>query len=268
MTDDALSQPRPAHLTAHNAAAFQIQGVVDRYHLRTPYTRELAPFLLGLMRPAHGRVLELGCGTGEITRALAPHVERIDAIDISAPMLARARTMPGGDHVAIRWIEAATEEAPLDGPYALAVAGDALHWMHWGVVLPRVGAALSSGAYLAIVTAASQEPPWHRELSVVIPRYSTMRDFEPFVLVDELERRGLFAPAGEATLPGVPFARTIDENIAAIHATAGLAAERMPPDDLRAFDDAARAILAPHARDGVLTLRATPKITWGTAIRR
>lgn len=268
MTDDAQTPKRPAHLTPHNAAAFQIEGVVDRYHLRTPYTPELAPFLLGLMRPARGRVLELGCGTGEIARMLAPHVERIDAIDISAPMLARARTMSAGDHPAIRWIEAAAEQTPLEGPYALAVAGDALHWMQWEVVLPRVAAALSPGAYLAIVTAASLEPPWHRELSVVIPRYSTMRDFEPFVLVDELERRGLFSPTGETTLPSVPFTRTIDENIDAIHATAGLAAERMPPDDLRAFDAAARALLAPHVRDGVLTLRATPKITWGTAIRR
>src|SRR5690242_18807388 len=56
--------PRPSDLAKHNAAAFQLEDVVDRYHLRTPYPSTLAPFLRDLAVPRGGPVLELGCGTG------------------------------------------------------------------------------------------------------------------------------------------------------------------------------------------------------------
>ena len=38
-------------------------------------------------------VVEIGCGVGRLTRAMAPEVGRIDALDLSAEMLARAREL-------------------------------------------------------------------------------------------------------------------------------------------------------------------------------
>lgn len=38
-------------------------------------------------------VVEIGCGVGRLTRAMAPEVGRIDALDLSAEMLARARLL-------------------------------------------------------------------------------------------------------------------------------------------------------------------------------
>jgi SAM-dependent methyltransferase len=96
---------RPPSWSEHNAAAFQLDDVVEQYHLRAPYPSTLSPFLRDLALPPSGAVLELGCGTGKITRVLAPHVGRIDAVDSSRAMIERARTLPGGSHPAIRWIE-------------------------------------------------------------------------------------------------------------------------------------------------------------------
>lgn len=260
MTD----RSRPVHLTPENAATFQIPGVVANYHLRTPYPPELASLLLGLMPPGGVRaVLELGCGTGEITRMLAPHTARIDAIDVSAPMLAAARAMPGGDHTAIRWIQARAEESPLDPPYGLAVAGDALHWMDWDVVLPKIRAALEHGAVLAMVSAKC-DPPWSPELLRPIQTYSAMQDFQRYDLVEELAARGLFAKAGERTLGPMAFTRTVDDYVEGLHATAGLARDRMGEGDDRAFDEEVRAIVEAYATDGVLDLDASAHVVWGT----
>ena len=125
---------RPPSWSEQNAAAFQLDDVVALYHLRAPYPSTLTPFLRDLALPPTGAVLELGCGTGNITRDLAPHVRRIDAIDRSRAMIERARTLSGGTHPAIRWIEGRAEEASLDGPYSPVVAGASLHWMDWDVV--------------------------------------------------------------------------------------------------------------------------------------
>jgi SAM-dependent methyltransferase len=137
---------RPANWSEENAAAFQLADVVAHYHLRAPYPLTLAPFLLTLGRPARGAVLDLGCGTGDIARRLAPDVARVDAVDVSRPMLDRARALPGGDDPSIRWFEARAEEAPLAGPYSLAIRGASLHWMDWNAVLPRIAEHLAADA--------------------------------------------------------------------------------------------------------------------------
>lgn len=52
------------------------------------------------------RVLELACGTGEITRVLVEHGCRIDAIDACEAMLERARAKHAGRSVAFRLADA------------------------------------------------------------------------------------------------------------------------------------------------------------------
>ncbi len=46
---------------------------------------------------AAGPVLDLGCGTGRIAAALAPHVGHVLGLDVSAGMVAQARQRHGGD---------------------------------------------------------------------------------------------------------------------------------------------------------------------------
>jgi SAM-dependent methyltransferase len=252
---------RPAHLTAENAAAFQVRSVVDGYHRRLPYPPELTGFLLDLS--AGGAVLDLGCGTGEIARALAPHVDRVDAVDISAPMLEAARAMPGGDHTSIRWLESAVEDFEYAGPYGLAVAGASLHWMDWERVLPALARALAPGAPLALVDADGSDVPWRTELEKIIPRYSVMQDFEPYELTELLVQRGLFRELGRASVGAQPFEQSIDELLAGLHSTAGFVRERMGEDRARAFDDEVRRAVRPHVTNGALHVATAARVVWG-----
>lgn len=72
---------RPVHLTTEVAEGFQDEQVVAVYHQRPPYPAEAFTLLLELA--AGGPVLDLGCGPGDIARRIAPHVERVDAVDFS-----------------------------------------------------------------------------------------------------------------------------------------------------------------------------------------
>lgn len=123
-----LSQTRrPAHLTPANAATWQHPDAVAAYEHRAPYPVALIARLAEAA--CDGNVLELGCGTGAITRPLARHVRAIDAVDISPAMLAEAQRLPGGDAPSIRWREGAAEAVTFGSSYDLAVAGASLHWM-------------------------------------------------------------------------------------------------------------------------------------------
>lgn len=266
MYEAVTAGSRPPSWNEHNAAAFQLDDVVEQYHLRAPYPSTLVPFLIKLAEPIGGCVLELGCGNGKITRDLAPHVERIDAVDISARMIENARGAPGGTHPSIRWIEGRAEEAPLDGPYALAIAGASLHWMDWETVLPRVARHLRPRAPVAIVVSVEVPPRWAEQLREMISRYSVIQNWERADLIALLESRGIYQQTGKTELRPEPYERTIDQYIDGQHATSGLPRERMGEEKARAFDEEVRALVTPHARDGVLELAAAAQIDWGRAL--
>jgi SAM-dependent methyltransferase len=62
------------------------------------WSRRLAKPFAGFVRsPDHGRVLDLGCGTGSLALAVAERgaPDRVAGIDIAAPYIAFARSRPG-----------------------------------------------------------------------------------------------------------------------------------------------------------------------------
>jgi SAM-dependent methyltransferase len=77
------------------------------------YGRTLNQTALLALLPSHWTVVDLGCGTGALTRALAPNVHRVIGIDQSAAMLktARARTA-GWPNVELR--RGSLEAVPVD----------------------------------------------------------------------------------------------------------------------------------------------------------
>ena len=82
-----------------------------------------------------------------------------------------------------------------------------------------------------------------------------MQDFQRYDIVDELAARGIFAKLGEATVGPRPFRRGIEDYVEALHATAGLARDRMGAANAAAFDEQVHAIVEHYAADGVLTSR-------------
>jgi ubiquinone/menaquinone biosynthesis C-methylase UbiE len=265
--DERRIEPKPAFLGRHVASAFQEASVIEAYPRRAPYPESLFHKLDELLTGASRAVLDAGTGPGDIARRVAPYVERVDAVDWSAGMIALGQQLPGGDDPRIRWIQGRIEEVTLDPPYGLITAGDSLHWMDWETVLPYFTTLLEPTAFLAILTRAPHEIAWREPFTPVFRRYSVIRDWRPYDLVQELESRGLFRRVGKWVSEPVPFAQPVEDYIEALHSMSGFARERMDPAAVRAFDDEARAILLAHAdADGMLHMRIVGSVEWGTPL--
>src|SRR5258708_38031284 len=150
---------RPESLGEQYAARFGDQSVVDRYHLRPAYPPEIFTLLNALIVDEPRAVLDVGCGTGNVARPLAEYVERVDAVDRSLPMLARARTLPGGDSPKIRWLHGRAEDVETQPPYALVTAGENQHWADLEGGLPLFSRQSSRPGTLAIVHLGDQPCP-------------------------------------------------------------------------------------------------------------
>ena len=135
----------------------------DQYHRFREQRR--APFfdLLNLVQPGVGRVVDLGCGSGELTALLAERTGATDTvgIDRSAAMLteAQAHERPG-----LRFEEGdlAKWGDPAD-PVDLVFANAALQWVpDHAAVLERWAGALRPGGQLAVQVPANVDHPSHR----------------------------------------------------------------------------------------------------------
>ena len=238
--------PKPKHLGPEYSAQFEDASVAEAYATRPPYPNEVITFLADLIQDEPRVVLDMGCGIGSIAIQLAAHVDRVDAVDSSRAMLSVAQSRPGADRKNISWIADSAEEFQYLSMYSLIVAGASLHWMDWYEVLPRMAGSLSEHGYLAIVgDQALYEVPWQPVLDEIIPLYSTNQDFEPYDLVEVLERRRLFEVSGRTTTKPQTFSQTVDDYVESFHARNGFSRQRMDPREAAAFDAAVREAVGP-----------------------
>lgn len=247
---------------AEHFASFQDPSVIQSYQYRPPFPPEVFTVLSGLITETPRRALDLGCGTGFVARELLPYVDEIDAVDVSAGMIEEGKRLPGGDNPRLRWILGRAEDAPLDPPYALITAGDSMHWMDWPVLLPRLRGMLTPGGYLAVFGWGQEPPPWQAELVLIIQRYSTIRDFVPYNLIEELVRRGLFTLHGTHTTAPIPFTQSVEEYVASFHGRSSFSRERMAPTDADAFDAAVRELVMAY-NPATVMLSLITTIAWG-----
>jgi trans-aconitate methyltransferase len=255
---------KPAHLGSVYGAQFDDEALARSYATRPPYPAEVFEILDGLAPAGPRRVLDLGCGTGDVALGLVGRAARIVGVDRSAAMLRVARGRPGGDHPSLAWHCLAAEDFAFDGPYSLVVAGESLHWMDWDRVLPRIAEALAPGAVLAIVEGrVVMDVPWAAALEDLFPRYSTNRDYRPYDLVVELAGRDLFREAGRRRTAAVAFAQSIDDYVESFHTRNGLSRARMGRAAAAEFDAALRGLVEPHCPDGTVRGRVATRVVWG-----
>ncbi len=255
--------PKPPHLGRKYAEQFQDASVVAAYPLRPPYPDGLFPLLAGLVDAECGDVLDVGCGTGEIARRLAPLVAHVDAVDFAQAMIETGQKRPDGALPNLRWICGAVEEVSLFPPYGLVTAAASLHWMDWQVVLPRFRQVLTSNGTLAIIEEEVALTPNPEAFWSLVRRCSTNQEYQPYNLVEELERRGLFRRQGEQFTETIVFSQAIEDYIEACHARNGFSRNRMTPEDAKTFDTEARQALLKAFPEGDVRQSVRVRVTWG-----
>jgi SAM-dependent methyltransferase len=227
-------EAKPKACASEYAEWFELASVVARYDLRPPYPAETVDVLTSLVDPANQRVLDAGCGLGDLARPLARLVASVDAVDRSEAMLSWGRRLPGAG-ANLRWVLGGIEDAPLAELYGLVVCGDSIHWFDWPVAFERFRRCLASQGNLAVVQRHWRLGDMNTErLAELYAEHSANRHFVALDPVTALERRGLFAKSGSHTTAAVAWRPTMSELIGCHHSQNGFALEKM--DDPAAFD--------------------------------
>lgn len=253
-------KPKPEHLTEEWASQWEDACMAEAYPARPPYPDGVYDVLARLA--GDGRILDVGCGTGDVGRALALRGLAVDGVDRSAAMIAKGRTLPGGNRV--NWIVGLAEEAPLRPPYSLVTAGECIHWLDWERAFPRLRAVAPT---IALIFRFAEPAPWEDELRAIIPHYSTNHRYYAYDLMAELAERDLFHAAGEEHVEPVDFVQSIDDYVTSIHSRNGFSHARMDPQAAAEFDAQVRTLLEPHAVNGKITLRIHGCTRYATEIR-
>jgi SAM-dependent methyltransferase len=100
--------------------------------------------------PPGGRILEIGCGTGQATLPFARRGYRILCVELGENLAAVARQNLAG-HPQVEVQTGAFEEWPVEeGAFDLAVAATAFHWIDPAVAYAKAAQALRPGGAIAL----------------------------------------------------------------------------------------------------------------------
>ena len=127
-------------------------GAADLYDAcRLGYPADIVGFLFATAAlEAGSTMLEIGCGTGQLTEDLAHSGYALTAIDIGPSMVAAARRRLAGAGVSFRVTSFEALAAPA-GSFGLIVSGTAFHWLDPEVRVRKSARLLRPGGWLALL---------------------------------------------------------------------------------------------------------------------
>ena len=97
------------------------------------------------------RILEIGCGTGQLTRLLAPTGASIDCVELGANLAQVAReNLRGFENVAVHRAPFEDWKAP-NAPYDLITSAQAFHWIPPEIGYPKCRELLKPSGTLALI---------------------------------------------------------------------------------------------------------------------
>ncbi|XP_020365759.1 putative methyltransferase DDB_G0268948 [Rhincodon typus] len=133
---------------------FEDQGHAALYQkYRLPSPNEIHTLILNYLWTKKGKpfalAVDVGCGSGQSTRGLASHFEKVVGIDVSEAQIEEAKRMDGPDNVCYR--QGVAEELEFkDGSVDLVTVGAAAHWFDMEKFMKEVDRVLKPKGCLAL----------------------------------------------------------------------------------------------------------------------
>jgi ubiquinone/menaquinone biosynthesis C-methylase UbiE len=127
-------------------------AIAERYEQSRPgYPARVTEFVATTANLTPGaEILEIGCGTGQLTERLAGHRFRLTAIDIGPSMIAAARQRLTGAAVSFQ-VTSFEDLAAADGSFDLVISSAAFHWIDPEVAFGKSARLLRPGGWLALL---------------------------------------------------------------------------------------------------------------------
>ena len=241
------------------------RGEVAGFYHR--YRRGYPPAVIDTVISAFGLtgddvVIDLGCGTGQLSLPIASRVHAVVGVDPEPDMLARARQ--AGAEQGVRnasWLLGADTDIPalaalLGGRRAGAVTvGQALHWMDYRELIPALVPVLRPGGGIAIITNGTpmwlQDSPWSRALRGFLEQWlgTTVAGTCGTDDASQQRYRDTMTEAGlSVTETRYDYADELDFDQLVGGVYSALPVHRLPPPDQRpAFAAQVHQAVAPHA---------------------
>lgn len=225
-------------------------GEVATYYAR--YRRGYPPAAVDAIAEAFGLgvndvVVDLGCGTGQLSLALAARVRAVVGVDPEPDMLVLARQAARGRSVAnASWILGADTDLPalgllwpdrMVGAVTIALA---IHWMDRDTLFRAVRPLLRPGGGIAVVTNGTplwlQDIEWSRTLRECLEQWTGTRQTWSCQTDDagrRLNREALTSAGYRVVESSVDYQAelTIDELVGGIFSA--ISADRLPPQARR-----------------------------------
>jgi SAM-dependent methyltransferase len=238
------------------------QGFAGRAALYARYRRAYPSELILRLRrfggDGHGRLLDLGCGTGQLLLQLAGFYEEAVGVDPEPDMLREAERTARERKIAnAQWLEGSSGDLeqlrPALGRFDLVTIGTAFHFMEPGATLAALQE-ISTGVAVAYVGSPMwlHPDPWAKALRGLLEaRLGPLgdRDFT----VEALD-------IGEATMRDLgyreierweqSYKETIDIDFVVGHILSATSAEQIPLSQKREFEDEARSAITAASPSG------------------
>jgi trans-aconitate methyltransferase len=238
--------------------------VAGFYH---QYRRGYPPAVIDTLTGAFGLtgsdlVIDLGCGTGQLTLPIARRVQAVAGVDPEPDMLARARQAAAEQAVTnASWLLAADTDIPAlaallgDRRAGAVTIGRALHWMAYRELIPALVPLLRLGGGIAVITNGTpmwlQDSPWSRALRSFLEQWLGSRPAGTCGTDDASQQRyrDTMTEAGlDVTEIQYDYIDELDLDHFVGGVYSALPAQRLPrPDQRTAFADQIRRAVAPHA---------------------
>lgn len=239
---------------------------------RLPYAPEIArAFQEQLGLDGTGRLLDVGCGTGEIALLLAPLYAEVVGLDADGEMIEEARAeaeRQGRSNT--RWVTARAEELPLHlGTFRTATFAQSFHWMDRQRVAATVREMLEAGgAWVHVDTkthfgAPTDEPlrhpqPPRAEIEALVAEYlgpvkragqGTLPHGTPSGEEEIMVAAGFERPRRRFIAGGRVIERSEDEVVASVYSVTS-SAPHLFGARLSEFESDLRALLRRVSPDG------------------
>lgn len=247
-------------MTAETRDAFD--AVSKFYDRRLPYDPRLFQQLaIELAFGLEVSLLDICCGSGELSVGFAGQVKEVVGIDFSEGMLSRAPQRPNIRYLRHDLNDPKLPSSVADHLFHHFVVGRAIHWLTPESLVALIGSNLKPGGSVVSCGAGwSDKTPWLNQFAAL------RRSYRPGPVRGGLYNVGL-GTAGFAQVGAVRLNKTIwcDLEFLVRHALSYSSLGDMNPEEVRCFRADLAKLMEPHEVDGLYQGDA---VTWATIYRR